>query len=380
MSRRVLIVPDKFKGTLTAVEATEAIAAGWHRVWPGDILELLPMSDGGDGFGSILAKPLDAKTRTVVTVDAAGRPISAEWWWDPRHRIALIEAARANGLAQLPPGQFHPFELDTFGLAALFAAASLEGAERCLVGIGGSATNDAGFGLARGLGWSFLDREGDRIERWTGLARLHRVIPPLESVQVKFAELQVAVDVQNPLLGPQGCSRIYGPQKGIRPDDLPLADAALGRLAEGMAQHTGHDFSLEPGAGAAGGLGFGLGAFLGGKMTPGFDLFADLSQLVAKIDAADVVITAEGSIDASSLMGKGVGGVAECCAKRNRPCLGLAGVVGAPELLGKRFQTLRGLTPDFVSREEAFLHPAHHLTRLAEELARSYGLGPEGCE
>ena len=373
MSRRVLIVPDKFKGTLTAAEAAEAIASGWRRACPGDVIELLPMSDGGDGFGSILATPLGAETRSVSTSDAAGRPVSAEWWWDPRGRIAVIEAARANGLAQLPPGRFHPFDLDTHGIAALFEAAAKAGAQRCLVGIGGSATNDAGFGLARGLGWGFLDRDGDPIERWTALDRLDHVSPPPESVRVRFPELLVAVDVQNPLLGPQGCSRIYGPQKGIRPDDLPVADAALGRLAEVMARQLGQDFASTPGAGAAGGLGFGLCAFLGGRMTPGFDLFAELTQLAAKVEAADLVITAEGSIDASSLMGKGVGGVADCCARRGRPCLGLAGVLGSPELLAGRFQALRGLTPDFVSREEAFARPAHHLARLAETLAVGYG-------
>ena len=147
MPLRVLIVPDKFKGTLTAAAAANAIAEGWRRRRPEDMITLLPISDGGDGFGAVLAERLGAERRTLKTVDAAHRPIQAHWWYDPHSGRALIEAAAINGLAQLPPGHFHPFELDTTGLGAVLKAAQEAGAREVLMGIGGSATNDAGFGL-----------------------------------------------------------------------------------------------------------------------------------------------------------------------------------------------------------------------------------------
>src|SRR5688572_19053814 len=139
MGLRVLIVPDKFKGTLTAQQAAEAIARGWSDTRKEDAIELLPMSDGGDGFGAVLSQLLDAETRVTKTVDAAHRPITAEWWWEPKSATAIIEAARVNGLAQLPPGKFHPFELDTFGLGDVLGDAVRAGAKRCVMGIGGSA-------------------------------------------------------------------------------------------------------------------------------------------------------------------------------------------------------------------------------------------------
>jgi glycerate kinase len=369
MSLRVLVIPDKFKGTLTASEAAEAIAAGWGRSRPGDALEILVMSDGGDGFGSILAGLRQAQTRRVETCDAARRPCVAEWWFDPSERMAIVEAARVNGLAQLPPGQFHPFDLDTFGLGAVFHDASRVGARRCLVGIGGSATNDAGFGLGRALGWRFLDGVGHEILRWPGLESLQRIEPAPMSTLPRFDEVRVAVDVENPLLGPLGCSRIYGPQKGLRPVDLPPAERALGRLAQCVQAMLGRDLASLPGSGAAGGLGFGLCAFLGGVLTPGFELFAGMARLRERLDSVDLVVTAEGSIDASSLMGKGVGGVTRLCREAGRPCVGLAGVIGDPEKVAGEFLEVRGLTPTFVSREEAFAHPALHLANLAAAVA-----------
>src|SRR5882724_4289691 len=208
MPLKVLVIPDKFKGTLGAEAAAQAIARGWHRSRPRDRLELLPMSDGGDGFGEVMGKLRNAKVQRVTTVDAAHQRCIVPWWWEPKTRAAIIEWARGVGLAMLPVGQFHPFALDTFGLGALLLAAQSKGARKCLVGIGGSATNDGGFGLARAMGWQFLDGAGDVIERWPELGRLERICFPgtaLRSGKVlrKHAmppySIEVAVDVQNPL-------------------------------------------------------------------------------------------------------------------------------------------------------------------------------------
>jgi len=370
---RILIIPDKFKGTLTAEAAAEAIARGWRKARPQDALDLLPMSDGGDGFGEVISRLLAAKVQTVKTVDAAHRHCFAKWWWEPKTKTAIVESATVIGLAMLPPKQFHPFDLDTFGLAAALRAAAAKGARRCLIGIGGSATNDAGFGLARGLGWEFLDPNGHRIELWTGLRELAEIRPP--KPRRWFRELVIAVDVQNPLLGPRGATRIYGPQKGIHPGDFAAAERSLRRLAHIARKTFGTDFALQPGVGAAGGLGFGLLAFSNGRLEPGFDLFAHHAHLERRLRSADLVITAEGAIDRSTLMGKGAGQIAVRCRKLKIPCLALAGVI-TPEARAHRiFQNLHALT-DLTTVEQARAKPGFWLNRLAERAARDPALSP----
>ena len=268
----------------------------------------------------------------------------------------------------LPSGRFHPFDLDTYGLGAVVLAAAREGAKRCLLGIGGSATNDGGFGLARALGWAFLDRAGRPIERWTNLDRLKRIQAPPRSRW--FDEILVAVDVQNPLLGRRGATRIYGPQKGLRPADFALAERCLGRLAQVARQQFGRNFAKEPGAGAAGGLGFGFLAFLGARLEPGFDLFARLASLKERLRAADLVITGEGAIDSSTFMGKGAGQIAQCCRALSIPCVGLAGAVLCPARVRRLFTDVQALT-DLTTIRQAQVQPARWLARLAERVARS---------
>lgn len=367
MKRRVLIVPDKFKGTLTAHEAAAAIAAGWRRACPMDELELLPMSDGGDGFGPILAEHLEAEARQVNSMDAARRPGEVEWWWVPNQQLAIVEAARANGLARLPKGQFAVTDLDTYGVGLLLVEVARSRPARCVVGIGGSATNDGGFGMALALGWQFLDDNGKPIPGWYDLERLSQVVPP--SASLSLGAVQVAVDVENPLLGDRGCSRVYGPQKGLKPEQFARAEACLGRLAEVYRKTVPGAAALDrtvlPGAGAAGGLGFGLSAFVGAELTPGFDLFASWAGLKDKIQKADLVITAEGSIDASSLMGKGVGGVTQLCAEMQRPCVGLAGITDFVPGRTSHFLQVAAMVPSLFTTEQAFAEPARCLESLA---------------
>jgi glycerate kinase len=368
MALHVLIIPDKFKGTLTARAAAEAIARGWRRARTGDRLSLLPMSDGGDGFGEVTSALLKARIQRAKTVDAAHLPCSARWWWEPRTRTAIIESAAVIGLAMLPPNRFHPFQLDTRGLGAVVRAAAKRGARRCLMGIGGSATNDGGFGLARALGWEFLDREGEPIEQWTGLGQLARIRAPKR--RRWFSSFVVATDVRNRLLGRRGATGVYGPQKGLRPQDFSLAERCLGRLARVVHRQFGRDFAREPGAGAAGGLGFGLLAFLGAELQPGFDLFARQAALERQLHAADLVVTGEGAIDRSTLMGKGVGQIAQRCRQLNIPCIGLAGVLGASPGMGARFTQAHALT-ELTSVAQAKAKPAQGLERLAKRVAGS---------
>jgi glycerate kinase len=327
----------------------------------------MPMSDGGDGFGEVTSALVKARIQHVTTVDAAHRPCVARWWWEPRRRIAIVESAAVIGMAMLPPKRFHPFQLDTLGLGAVVHAAVKRGARRCLIGIGGSATNDGGFGLARALGWQFLDCSGESIEQWTGLSRLERIRAPRR--RRWFSSLIVATDVQNRLLGARGATRVYGPQKGLRLQDFALAERCLGRLARVARQQLGRDFARERGAGAAGGLGFGLMAFLAAEMRPGFDLIARQASLERRLDAADLVITGEGAIDRSTLMGKGVGQIGQRCRQLQIPCIGLAGMVSASPGAGACFAQAHALT-ELTGVAQAKARPAYWLERLAQRVAR----------
>jgi len=367
MPRRILIVPDKFKGSLTALEAAGAIARGWAAACPGDSLVLLPMSDGGDGFGPVMAEALGLEEQIVKGIDATGKARPTSWWLDSEAGQAVVETAQSNGLALLPKGQFHPFDLDTRGVGGLLLAAGQAGAAHCLTGIGGSATNDGGFGMARALGWVFLDESGNAIEQWPGLDGLAAIESPASRA---WPSVTVASDVQNPLLGVDGATRVYGPQKGMRPEDFAKADACFGRLAKVAAETLGSDFSVTPGAGAAGGLGFGLMAFAGATIESGFEVFAEATDLVTKIGEADFVVTAEGAIDEQTLMGKGTGQVAALCRRLGKPCIGLTGQLelGKVEVDPRQrlFWRLAAIVPDLATEQEAMANAAYHLERLAK--------------
>jgi glycerate kinase len=376
MPLKVLIIPDKFKSTLTAQAAAEALARGWRRMRPADSLCLLPMTDGGDGFGEAMSQLFGAKPVTTRTVDAAHRPVAASWWWAPQAKTAIIETARVIGLAMLPRNKFHPFQLDTFGLGAVVRAAAAKGATRCLVGLGGSATNDGGFGVARSLGWSFFDRQGNSIDEWTSLDKLEHIRAPRRTHWIR--NLSVAVDVENPLLGPRGATRIYGPQKGLRPRDYVLAERCLGRLALVVRKQFGGEFARMPGAGAAGGLGFGLLAFAGARLEPGFALFARRAGLERRLRWADVVVTGEGKIDESTHMGKGAGQVAQLSRRAKIPCIALAGRTADKSEVRVAFSQVHALT-DLTTIKGAEARAAFWLEELAAKAAGQWrGAGNSG--
>ena len=305
-----------------------------------------------------------------ATQQGAGQPRQAAWWLEANSGRTVVETAQSNGLALLPSGRFHPFDLDTRGVGGLLLAAGQSGVTQCLAGIGGSATNDGGFGMARSLGWVFRDESGKEIERWTGLDGLAAIESPASRA---WPRVTVASDVQNPLLGIDGATRVYGPQKGMRPGDFAKVDACFGRLAKVAAETLGTDFSVMPGAGAAGGLGFGLMAFAGAAIELGFEVFADATGLERKVAEADFVVTAEGAIDEQTLMGKGTGQVAALCRRLGKPCIGLAGQLAFGEAEvdpeERLFWRLAAMVPDFASESEAMANAATHLERLAKREA-----------
>jgi glycerate kinase len=345
------------------------------------------MSDGGDGFGEIIGGMIGAEPVSVQTIDAAHRPHEATFWFQAASGTAIIEAAQVNGLALLPAGKFHPFELDTFGLGKVYLTAAEMKAAKIIVGIGGSSTNDGGFGFAKALGYQFLDKRGIPIQKWTDLEKLERIIM---SAQLPFIETIIAVDVQNPLLGPNGASRIYGPQKGLREEDMPKAEACLDRMASVWremnervaARMSGsslaaakdiYDYAKVSGTGAAGGLGFGLLAFAGAQFAPGFDIFAEAANLNARLKTIDLVISGEGAIDEQSLMGKGVGSLYQVCRSSGARFIGLAGSLshGMTEEFGfNKEVALYGIVPSLTSLDQAKAAPAKWLAALASEAAK----------
>jgi glycerate kinase len=363
---RILIVPDKFKGTLTAEAAAHALARGWSAARPVDQLELLPMSDGGDGFGELTGHMLGGIRQLTTTVNAAHEPTESEWWWVESSQTAVIESAKVIGLAMLPAGKFHPFALDTFGLGELISKLT-NGfpIQKIIMGIGGSATNDAGFGMARALGYKFLDASARQIQSWTDLNQLSQIRP----TKLPEVEVTIATDVQNPLMGPEGATRIYGPQKGIRPEDLSVADASFEQLAKVVKSDLGMDAADIPGTGAAGGLGYGLRVFLHGVFEPGFDIFARLSRLEEKMNSCDLVLTAEGAIDASTAMGKGTGAIAQLARKYHKPCIGFAGMASPAQ---QSFHTVYSITPALAEMEQSKKEPAKYLEVLAQRAAEQY--------
>jgi glycerate kinase len=318
------------------------------------------MSDGGDGFGEVIGDLLHAEVRTTKTVDAAHRTLVSEWWWEAKSRTAIVEAARVNGLAQLPNGKYHPFELDTYGLGEVLRDASKAGAERCIMGIGGSATNDGGFGVARAMGWEFFNAKSALIDRWTDLHTLSLIKIPGRDRW--FNEFQVAVDVNNPLLGERGCTRVYGPQKGLNEAEFEFAERCLFNLSSIAQQELHTDTANDPGAGAAGGLGFGLRTFLGAALVPGFELFAKV---------ADLVLTGEGAIDRQTAMGKGVGELAALARKLGKPCIAVAGIVTEMEQNRELFTKTLALT-SFTTHDEARREAAKWVGQAAKRAAESW--------
>jgi glycerate kinase len=322
---RILICPDKFKGSLSAKEAAEAIAAGVKSARPGAETVQLPIADGGEGTAEILVEILKGQWRHAVVEGPNGDPVRAGYGmvWSGTEKCAVIEMSRCSGLLIVPPDQRDPLRASTYGTGQLLMDAISAGAKRIILGIGGSATTDGGMGMAAALGYRFLDRESVELEpRPYNLGRIASIE---RGPSCALPPVKVACDVENPLLGPQGAAAVFGPQKGIRQDQIAFFEEGLRNLADICARHFAADHRDTPGAGAAGGLGFGLLTFAGAKLFPGFDLIAEACGLREALSGVDVVITGEGSLDAQSSLGKGPVRVAQMASRERKRCFALAG-------------------------------------------------------
>lgn len=322
---RVLVAPDKFKGSLTAVEAAEAIRSGVLAARPHAQVVLLPVADGGEGtVDAVVAAGFER--RVVQVWGPTGEPIPASFAL--RGATAVVEMAEASGLRRLPGGTTAALTASSAGTGQLIAAALDAGARELVLGIGGSATTDAGAGMVQALGVRLLDELGRELPPGgAALLRLDRVDAEGLEPRLADASVTVACDVDNPLVGPRGAAAVYGPQKGADPQDVALLDAALTRFADVVHRDLGMDVAQLPGAGAAGGLGAAAVAFLGGQLTPGIDLLLGIVGFDQLVRGADLVVTGEGSLDEQSLHGKAPVGVAAAARRAGVPVIALAGRV-----------------------------------------------------
>lgn len=309
---RVLVAPDKFKGSLSAAEAAAAVAAGLGAL-PGIVADCCPVADGGEGFAEALSKQGD---RVEGVSDPLGRPVTARCGWLDG-ATAVIEMSDASGIHRLRPEERDPWQASTLGTGQLIRHAIARGAARVLVGLGGSATNDAGAGMASALGWQFLTSDGEPLDpRPANFLAIERIEPPEEET---LPIIVGACDVRNPLLGPKGASHVYGRQKGADDRMIGHLEMALEHLAEIVAEQLGIDHRLLPGAGAAGGLGYGLATFCQAELQPGFALVAEALNLEERIAASDLVITGEGRLDSQTMYGKAPAEVARLAKKYGKP-------------------------------------------------------------
>ena len=372
---RILVVPQEFKGSLTAADAAETIARGLRRAAAAadttiDV-ELLPFADGGPSTASTIAHALGGRSARVRAAGPLGAPVDAEYALIDDAGdgpLAVIDCAAACGLVLVPESDRDPLAASSAGVGTLILDAIARGARRIVLGVGGTATNDGGAGLAQTLGLRLLDAAGTRLPlgaiHLTRLACIERgmPLPPLD--------LRIAVDVRNPLLGPEGATAIYGAQKGIGDWQAPALEAALSRWAERLRADLGLDVASMAGSGAGGGLACGLlAAVPGARIEPGAALVAEVVGLRARIEAADLVITGEGTLDAQTAYGKAVAHVAAVAAEVGRPCLAVAGQI---EARPASIADAEAATPDRATREATRHDPAPTVEAAAERLLRRW--------
>src|SRR3989442_4409277 len=372
---RVVVAPNAFKGTLTASEAAAAIALGVREVFPdADIVEV-PVADGGDGTVEALVSANHGEYRAAQVEGPLGDPVTAQYGLIESGRTAVVELATASGLTLIPPARHDPRRTSTYGFGQLLEAARRDGAGTIIAGIGGSATNDGGAGMAQALGYRLLGADGhDLPQGGAALARLQRIESGGFDHGWRSVAVKVACDVTNPLTGPLGASAVYGPQKGADEAAVRELDAALARLAGIIERDLGMRVADIPGAGAAGGSGAGLVAFLDAELLPGAPLVVDAAGLESKLRGADLVITGEGRVDEQTAYGKAPGEVAKRAHAAGIPVLLLAGSKGQgwETLTALGVTSVVALTEEGVDLQQALNEPERMLTQAAVVACRRH--------
>ena len=385
---RILIAPDKFKGALNAREVAGNIAVGLRDVLPDAKIDVVPMADGGEGTAEVISDSLNGKWRMTSAHDARGREIEARYAFVDDRKLAVMEMSEAAGMRRLQRGDYDVDRANTFGVGEMILDAVRQGAREIIIGLGGSATNDGGFGLARALGFGFFAGEKKLNGVVTELTNLTRIVWSEEVVgafvsnarlgkrrspwraPLQPLHLVAAADVRNVLLGENGATRLFGPQKGATPDQIEILERALTRLADVVARDLQVDFRDEPGAGAAGGLGFGLMSFCGAKVRPGFEVVAEAVGFEAKMKDADAVITGEGSLDRQTLEGKTPAGVAWLARKLGKRVYAIVGRASEDRPARELFDGVYELSQPGMNEQESIERAAELLREKATQLAK----------
>ncbi len=325
---RVVVAPDSFKESLSAARVAQAIAEGVREAAPSAHILCVPMADGGEGSLDAVLAATSGERRTATVQNANGEPCEASWGW-LGDRTAFIEMAEAAGLERIPTHARRALHAGTFGVGQLVLRALDAGARRIVLGLGGSATTDGGAGLFQALGARLLDDRGQPLPPGgAALNRLARLEVDGLDPRLTGVRFEIAVDVDNPLCGPQGAAAIFGPQKGASPEDVAVLDTGLARFADLCRQQSGRDESATPGTGAAGGLGFVIKTFFDAEFRPGVEVIAELSALDQALEGAHLVFTGEGRMDRQTLLGKTPAGVARHARRHGADVIALAGSLG----------------------------------------------------
>ena len=382
---RILIAPDKFKGARNAREVAESIAAGLREVLPDAEMDVAPIADGGEGTAEAICDALGGSWLKCKAHDPLGREIEAHYVWIDQGKLAVMEMSEAAGMKRLRPNEFDVDLATTFGVGEMILDAAERGAQQIIIGLGGSATNDGGFGMARALGFHFyasislaeylltrLRRKPPRGPELIGSVAELRTLERIKKPEnISLPKIVAAVDVQNPLLSENGATRVFGPQKGATPNQIGELERALTRLADVVAEQFGFDYRDKPGAGAAGGIGFGLMSFCGATIRPGFDVVAESIGLEAKMKDVDLVITGEGSLDRQTLEGKTPAGVARLARKLGKRVFAIVGRATEDRQARQLFDGVYQNARTGMSEEENMKKAADLLRENARKLAKS---------
>jgi len=372
---KIIIAPDKFKESLTAAEAAKAIARGIRRILPGAQLKIFPLSDGGEGLVETLAEAAEGTILSTTVNDPLGGKVEARWALINNEQSAVIEMAAASGLSLLPPESRNPGVTSTYGTGELIMAALDKGCSEIIIGIGGSATNDGGAGMACALGAKLLDKDGRSLDPGgLELLKLDRIDLANLDPRIRDVSCKVACDVDNPLVGQHGASYVYGPQKGAKPDMVEKLDRSLAHYAGILKKDLGIDVEQIPGAGAAGGLGAGLIAFMGAELHSGIDLVLDTLKIDQELDKTGLIITGEGRFDKQSLRGKVPIGIAKRAKEYGVTVIVLAGSVevDSNELNKTGITAAFSITDRPMKLEEAVSRGAELLEKKAASLINFY--------
>jgi len=326
---KIVIAPDSFKGSLTAMEVSDAIEQGIREIFPEAKIVKIPMADGGDGTVQCLVNATGGKILREKVTGPLGNEVLASYGILGDKKTAVIEMAEASGLTLVPENKRNPLITTTYGTGQLIKSALGQGCRKMIIGIGGSATNDGGAGMVQALGAKLLDKDGEEIGFGGGeLKKVFRIDTKCLDNRLSETKVLIASDVSNPLCGSQGASRIYGPQKGATPEVIEELDESLAYFAGIIKRDLNKDVKDIPGAGAAGGLGAGLIAFLDAELRPGIEIIIEIVKLEQAIQDADLVITGEGKIDSQTIYGKAPIGVAKIAKKYNVPVIAVAAIIG----------------------------------------------------